>query len=102
MSAPPKPLQRAAQVLTQETLAQVNQNLSFNRFGLNILDRWAMNQPEELKALEAQSPTLLLIRLYEQQLKEQALLENPESQEQLKRGLMPHELLYQHELTTSL
>ena len=102
MSAQPKPLDRAAQVLTLETLNEVNRNLSFNRFGMNILDRWAMNQPDELKALEAQSQTLLLIRLYGQQLKEQAILESQESQEQLKGGLMPHEILNLHELTTSL
>jgi hypothetical protein len=102
MSAQPQPLERAAQVLTLETLNEVNRNLSFNRFGLNILDRWAVNQPDELKALESQDPTLLLIRLYGQQLKEQAILESPESQERLRGGLMPHEILSLHELPTSL
>ena len=102
MSAQPKPLERAARVLTLETLQEVNRNLSFNRFGMSILDRWATNQPDELKRLETQSQPLLIFRLYEQQTKEQAILESPESQEQLRNGLMPHEILALHELPTSL
>ena len=102
MSAQPQPLERAAKVLTLNTLHEVNRNRSFNRFGMAILDRWALNQPEELKALENKSQTLLLIRLYDQQLKEQPILESPESQEQQKNGLMPHEILALHELPTSL
>ena len=102
MSAQPKPLERAAQVLTLETLNVVNSNLSFNRFGMAILDRWALNQPDELKRLETQGQPLLIIRLYEQQLKEQAILESPEGLEQLKNGLMPHEVLALHALPTSL
>jgi hypothetical protein len=70
MNAQPQPLERAAQVLTLETLAEVNRNRSFNRFGMSILDRWAMNQPDQLKALETQGEIMLLIRLYEQQQKE--------------------------------
>ena len=102
MSAQPKPLERAAQVLTLETLYEVNRNQSFNRYAMNILDRWALNQPDELKRLETQSQPLLIFRLYEQQTKEQAILESPESQEQLRNGLMPHEILALHELPTSL
>ena len=102
MSAQPQPLERAAKVLTLDTLQEANRNLSFNRYGMAILDRWAMNQPEELKILENKNLIQLLTRLHKQQLKEQAILESPESQEQLRNGLMPHEILALHELPTSL
>ena len=102
MSAQPKLLERAAKVLSLETLAEVNRLRSINRHGLSILDRWALNQPDELKSLESQGQTLLLVRLYDQQLKEQAILESPESREQLMNGLMSHEILALHELPTSL
>ncbi|MDR3038892.1 MAG: hypothetical protein LBV21_06360 [Candidatus Adiutrix sp.] len=102
MNTPPKLTQRAARVLTPVTLKMVNQTLEINRFGLSILDRWALNQPNKLKALEQKSRMLLLSRVLEQQMKEQEILERTESQAQIAGGLMPHEILAGHELPTSL
>lgn len=98
----PSPLSRAAQVLKMETILRVNKALNINRHGMAILDRWALNQPDELKAMETRNDLWLLMRLLEQQHLEQEILNRPESQVRLANGLTPHEILEMHEIKTSL
>jgi hypothetical protein len=89
-------------VLTVDTLEAVNRSPSFNRYGYKILARWAMNSPEKLKALETSSQFQLLVRVLEQQLLEQDILTAPEALEQLRTGLVEHEILALHEVNTEL
>lgn len=95
-----QPLAVAARALSPSTMAAVRQSPSFTLIGWKILDRWALNSPEKLQALENEGEVLLLGRLLEQQNLEQAALDRslkPDFQ-----GLMPHEILAMQEISTEL
>ncbi|WP_247655471.1 hypothetical protein [Stutzerimonas frequens] len=95
-----QPLELAAKVLQNETLQAVRSSPSFNLQGWKILDRWAFNSPQELRALEDQGEVILLGRLLEQQQLEQQVLSR--SLDQLQQGQMEHEILAQNEINTEL
>lgn len=61
-----RPLAIAATVLSPAMIEQVRRE-PINRFGWQILDRWAYNTPEKLRALEGQGDIVLLNRLLHQQ-----------------------------------
>lgn len=63
---PLQPLQIAARVVAPSTLSAVKRS-PFCLRGWQILDRWAMNTPDKLRALEAQGEVVLLGRLLAQQ-----------------------------------
>lgn len=67
----PQPLALAARVLKPETLAAVRDLADFSLRGWRILDRWALNSPDELRRLEAEGEVVLLGQLLEQQRIEQ-------------------------------
>ncbi len=104
MTEQPPLLSIAQKVLTLETILEVNRSPSINRFGMKILDRWALNSPEKLKALETQPNglTLLLMRLIGQQTKEYKILMSAEAEEQLRTGLTEHEILSMHQVDSEL
>lgn len=94
-----QPLVVAARVLKPETLAEVRK-APYNLQGWKILDRWAMNSPERLKALEANGEMVLLSRLLEQQDLEHTIL--VESLALREEGMMDHEILAQREIAMEL
>jgi hypothetical protein len=70
-------MELAARVLTASTINMLAADLALKGQGRKILGRWAVNQPEELKALEATGYLNLYTILINQQLAEQeALLDN--------------------------
>ena len=94
-----KPLEIAARVLTIETLKGVARS-PFTSRGWAIADRWALNSPTALKALEGQGWEVLRARLLSQQQAETAaLLANAES---LDSGTAEHEVLSLAEIDTEL
>ena len=102
MSGQLKLLEEAAKVLMPETILLIHRTLEINRFGMCLLDRWALAQPEELKALERKSRALLVLKVLEQQGREQKNLEWSKNQAKLANGLMPHEVLDLQELLKKL
>lgn len=94
-----QPLEVAARVLKLETLMEVRK-APYNLQGWKILDRWAMNSPERLKALETTGEMVLLSRLLEQQNLEQTIL--LESLALADEGMMEHEILALREIATEL
>lgn len=95
-----QPLDIAARVLKPETIHSVKRSPSYNYWGWKILDRWAFNSPEKLKALETEGEVILLGRLLDQQdLEHEIILD---SQEQLRQGMVEHEILAMHEINTEL
>ena len=98
----PPPLSIAAKILKPETIEIVRSNPSFNFQGRKILDRWAFNTPEKLKALEKQGEVVLFDRLLGQQATELDLLRSPTSLEQLRTGVTEREILEMHEINTEL
>lgn len=89
-----RPLEIASRVLEPETIQMVRADRkNIDRTGYLILDRWALNQPDELKELEHRDPDLVLDRLYEQQELEGAALASATAAEMQTRGYRPREIL---------
>ena len=102
IEGPTNPLEIASRVLKLETSHLVNETPSINSRGMSILDRWALNEPEKLKALETHSQSGLLMRVIGQQLKEAQVLESPEGLEMLRKGLAAHEVLEMYGVSMSI
>lgn len=91
----PKPLSITTALLSPASISGLLQTSSVGSQGWKILDRWAMTQPAELKAL-AEGPhglLPLLHRLLGQQAREMEALTSPEGLRQMKDGLAEHEVL---------
>jgi hypothetical protein len=102
IEGPTNPMEIAGKVLKLETLLLVNKTPSINVRGAMILDRWALNEPEKLKALEDRSQTGLLMRVIGQQRKEAEILESPKALEMLRNGLVAHEVLEMHGVSMAI
>ena len=61
--------------------------------GYSILDRWALNSPEELKKLEAMGDIPFMVKLYGQQQKEAEALSSETSRQASLRGMSDSEIL---------
>lgn len=92
---------KVSRVLAPSTIMRVNKCPTVNYWGFEILNRWAINQPEALKELE-RNTAYLMIRLLEQQTLEKEILDRPESLNQLAQGLTRHEILTIHEVDMNL
>jgi hypothetical protein len=46
-----EPLEIAARILSAETIMEVRLSEGYTLHGYSILDRWALNSPEELKGI---------------------------------------------------
>jgi len=58
----PQPLAIASRVLAPDTLSALRRH-PYHLAAWHIADRWAFNQPEQLRALEAEGEIMVLIRL---------------------------------------
>jgi hypothetical protein len=88
----PPPLAIASQILAPGTLAALRRH-PYHLAGWRIADRWAFEQPERLRALEAEGEIVVLIRLLDQQqLEHEALLDSSEA---LQKGLSITEVFQQ-------
>lgn len=96
------PLKIASGVLAATTIDSVRQSTSYHACGWKILDRWAFNSPEQLRALEAQGELLLLGRLLEQQIVEHKALISPLGLTQRRQGLAEYEILALSGISTEL
>ncbi|CAI8787550.1 hypothetical protein [Pseudomonas serboccidentalis] len=96
------PLRIASGVLAATTIESVRRSTSYHACGWQILDRWAFNSPEQLRALEAQGELLLLGRLLEQQIVEHETLISPLGLAQRRQGLAEHEVLALWGISTEL
>jgi hypothetical protein len=94
-----KPLDVAKRVLLPETISSVRSK-PYHLCGWKILDRWAMNSPAKLKALENEGEVALLGRLLDQQVIEHTIL--LEAAEQLQEGVTEYEILTQSGVQTEL
>ena len=93
------PLAIASKVLNVETLRSVARQ-PFNRFGWSILDRWAFNSPDALRALETQGLPALRERVLQQQRREvEVLLELSDA---LGKAVSTSEVLAFAEVQTEL
>jgi len=96
------PLSIAANLLARGTIESVLRSPSYHARGWQILDRWAVSCPEQLRKLEADGEFILLGRLLEQQEIEHQVLNSTAGLEQCSHGLAEHEVLALHEIRTEL
>lgn len=96
------PLSIASNVLASSSIQSVLRSPSYHSRGWQILDRWALSCPEQLRRLEADGEVILLGRLLEQQEIEHQVLSSTAGLEQHRRGLAEHEVLAMHEIRTGL
>ncbi len=94
-----KPLEIAKRVLTSETISSVRLT-PYHLRSWKILDRWALNSPAKLKALENEGQVVLLGRLLDQQTLEQSAL--LDATEMLNSGTTEHEVLVMNSIETEL
>ncbi|WP_035534259.1 hypothetical protein [Paraburkholderia sacchari] len=94
-----KPLDIAKRVLKPDTISSVRQG-PYHLRAWKILDRWALNSPQQLKALETEGEVVLLGRLLDQQtLEHEALLD---ASEMLTQGVSESEILAMANIPTEL
>mgnify|MGYP007135564570 CR=1 FL=1 len=86
------PLEIARKVLRPETISEVRSGI-FSSLGYSILDRWALNQPEELKKLEAMGNFDFDLKLYGQQQTEARALSSETARLASLRGMSDSEIL---------
>lgn len=94
-----KPLDVARRILDLSTL-QAAAVSPFTPRAWKILDRWAMNSPVQLKALEQQGEVILLGRLLDQQNLETRTLETHHDNQ--GEQLADFEILAMHQVETEL
>lgn len=101
LDRPTNPLEIAARVLRPETIFAIR-NASFTNSAYLILDRWALNNPDELKALEERGELALLVRLDQQETIEKQILCSDSGWLSSRQGMTDFEILRQAEIETDL
>lgn len=94
-----QPLVIAARVLKPEILNLVRK-APFNHYGWAIADRWALNSPEALQALQAKGEVVLFNRLLEQQSLEQEIILR--GMDQINQGMTIADVMSLNEMATEL
>lgn len=97
------PLEIARRILRPETIRQVQQD-GYSNSAYLILDRWALNSPDILRAWEAKDEDAfdLLIRLEQQMTLEARTLNSDTAWEMSQRGMSDWEILDQLGVDTEL
>ena len=86
------PLEIARTILKSETIREVR-NGGFTNSAYLILDRWALNSPDELKHLEQQGDLAFLLRLDQQQTIEKRTLCSESARQAKLQGMSDWEIL---------
>ena len=84
--------QSSGEVLKPETINDVRSG-GYTSLGYSILDRWALNSPEELKKLEAMGNFDFDLKLYGQQQTEARALSSETARLASLRGMSDSEIL---------
>ena len=95
------PLEIARTVLRPETIREVR-SAAFTNSAYLILDRWALNQPDDLRRLEAMNTLGLIVTLSQQQTREANVLNSDSAWEARQQGMSDWEILQNAGIDTSL
>jgi hypothetical protein len=95
------PLEIARRLLQPETIRQLKLD-GFSNSAYLILDRWALNSPDTLQALEATGKNRLLDRLEQQTSLEARTLNSDTAWEMGQRGMSDWEILSELGIDTEL
>jgi hypothetical protein len=94
-------LEASSKILSFETILEIRRQEDIVPHGYVIMDRWAAQQPDELKQLESESFLHLFNHVYTQQKKELDVLLNP-LMVNAESHLTTHERLAFHEINLRL
>lgn len=95
------PLEIAGTILQPQTIRAVRSG-GFTNSAYLILDRWALNNPDELRQLEQQGESVLLRRLKRQQNVEKKTLCSDSAWQASRRGMTDYEILLEAGVTMEL
>lgn len=95
------PLEIARKVLKPETINDVRSG-GYTLLGYSILDRWALNSPEELKKLEAKGSIAFDLKVFGQQQTEARALSSETARQASLRGMSDSEILQNMGIDMSL
>ena len=101
LDRPTNPLDIARTVLRPQTIREV-QSAAFTNSAYLILDRWALNQPDDLRRLEAIHTLDLLVTLDQQCTTEANVLNSDSAWEASRQGMSDWEILQNAGVDTSL
>ena len=101
LDKPTHPLDIARTVLKPETIEEVKTG-GFPNSAYLILDRWALNSPEELKTLEAKGKIAFDLKVYGQQQTEARALSSETARLASLRGMSDSEILQSMGIDMSL
>ena len=101
LDKPTNPLDIARAVLSPETIRAVRQG-GFTNSAYLILDRWALNNPVALRALEKQGELAFLLRLDQQQTLEKRTLCSDSAWQANRQGMTDYEILQDAGIETEL
>ena len=95
------PLEIARTVLRPETIREVR-SAGLTNAAYLILDRWALNQPDDLRRLESMNTLGLIVTLSQQQTREANVLNSDSAWEASRQGMSDWEILQNAGIDTSL
>ena len=95
------PLEIARTVLSPETIWSVR-NDGYTNSGYLILDRWSLNQPDDLRRLEARGEISFMVTLDQQATREANVLNSDSAWEASRQGMSDWEILQNAGIDTSL
>jgi hypothetical protein len=95
------PLEIARRVLKPETIREVRSG-GYTNSGYLILDRWALNSPDELKRLEAMGSMEFMLALNHQQQEEHHALSSETARQLSLKGWNDWEILREMGIDTEL
>lgn len=95
------PLEIARTVLRPETIREVR-SAGLTNTAYLILDRWALNQPDDLRQLEAMNTLGLIVTLSQQQAREASVLNSDSAWEASRQGMSDWEILQNAGIDTNL
>ena len=95
------PLEIASTVLKPETIREVRSG-GYSNSGYLILDRWALNQPDDLRRLEERGEISFMVTLDQQATREANVLNSDSAWEARQQGMSDWEILQNAGIDTSL
>ena len=95
------PLEIARKVLKPETINEVRSG-GYTSLGYSILDRWALDSPDELRKLEAKGELAFDLKVYGQQQTEARALNSEAARQMRLNGMSDWEILQSLGIETRL
>jgi len=97
-----KPLEIARRLLEKGTLDEILGNPGYTLRAHLILDRWALNSPDQLKALEQRGISALMLKIADQQFTETQVLTSESAYRARSLDMSDWDILNENGVVTEL